>query len=101
MEDNDDCGTGTANTQGTKQGDPMEAAIRRTAAEGCCRHLAKDRIELLRVPWWTYGSQSMVDSRLVFFDANWETFQQHRIEEKTHNSLSYKELIESKWNTAA
>ena len=69
--------------------------------EGACRHFVKDRMELTGMRWRTDGAQAMLDLRSVFLNDDWEAFQQHRIEANSRNLYPNRELIESKWNTAA
>lgn len=79
------------------QGYPIGSGV----VEGACRHLVKDRMELTGMRWRTDGAQAMLDLRSVFLNGDWDTFQQHRIEEEHHKLYPYKEIIESRYNAAA
>lgn len=70
-------------------------------AEGACRHLVKDRMELTGMRWRTAGAQAMLDLRSVFLNGDWEAFQKHRIESERRKLYPYREIIDSRWNTAA
>ena len=52
-------------------------------AEGACRHLVKDRLELTGMRWRTNGAQFMLDLRSVFLNNQWDKFQSFRIEQAT------------------
>ena len=43
-------------------------------AEGACRHLVKDRLELTGMRWRTNGAQFMLDLRSVFLNNHWDKF---------------------------
>ncbi len=70
-------------------------------AEGACRHLVKDRMELTGMRWRTAGAQAMLDLRSVFLNGDWEEFGQHRIESERRKLYPYQEIIDSRWNAAA
>jgi len=70
-------------------------------AEGACRHLVKDRMELTGMRWRVVGAQAMLDLRSVFLNGDFEAFQKHRIETERRKLYPYREIIDSRWNTAA
>ena len=48
-------------------------------AEGACRHLVKDRMELTGMRWRIDGAQAMLDLRAMYLNDEWEALQAHRI----------------------
>jgi hypothetical protein len=51
-------------------------------AEGACRHLVKDRMELTGMRWRVPGAQAILDLRAVYVNGDWEAFQAHRAEQQ-------------------
>lgn len=49
-------------------------------AEGACRHLVKDRLELTGMRWERPGAQSMLHLRAIYLNGEWDTFVNYRIE---------------------
>jgi len=70
-------------------------------AEGACRHLVKDRMELTGMRWRTEGAQSMLDLRAVYLNDDWDAFQEHRVATNTRELYPYREHIEAEWQAAA
>lgn len=70
-------------------------------AEGACRHLVKDRMELTGMRWCVPGAQAMLDLRAVYLNGDWETFQQHRIKQERHRLYPYRSLVRRKRRKAA
>ena len=44
-------------------------------AEGACRHVVKDRLELTGMRWTVRGAQSVLHLRAIYINDDWETFQ--------------------------
>jgi len=70
-------------------------------AEGACRHLVTDRMELTGMRWRVPGAQAMLDLRAVYLNGDWETFQQHRIKQERHRLYPYRSLVRRKRGKAA
>jgi hypothetical protein len=51
-------------------------------AEGACRHLVKDRMELTGMRWRVPGAQAILDLRAVYVNGDWEAFQAHRADQQ-------------------
>jgi hypothetical protein len=49
-------------------------------AEGACRHVVKDRLELTGMRWTVNGAQSLLHLRAIYINGDWESFQNHYIE---------------------
>jgi hypothetical protein len=48
-------------------------------AEGACRHLVKDRMELTGMRWTVNGAQAMLHLRAVYLNADWDTYMNYYI----------------------
>lgn len=59
-------------------------------AEGACRHLVKDRMELTGMHWRVPGAQAMLDLRAVYINGDWDGFQQHRIVQERRRLYPYR-----------
>ena len=59
-------------------------------AEGACRHLVKDRMELTGMHWRVPGAQAMLDLRAVYLNGDWDGFQQHRIAQERRRLYPYR-----------
>jgi len=59
-------------------------------AEGACRHLVKDRMELTGMRWCVPGAQAMLDLRAVYLNDDWDGFQQHRIKQERRKLYTYR-----------
>jgi hypothetical protein len=70
-------------------------------AEGACRHLVKDRMELTGMRWCVAGAQAMLNLRAVYINEQWDEFQQRRIEQERQRLYPYRLLVERKWKAAA
>jgi hypothetical protein len=70
-------------------------------AEGACRHLVKDRMELTGMRWRVPGAQAMLDLRAVYINGDWDAFQTHRIQEERHTLYPYWSLVRRKRSNAA
>jgi hypothetical protein len=70
-------------------------------AEGACRHLVKDRMELTGMRWCVDGAQTMLDLRAVFINGDWEQFQAHRVKPEQRKLYPYKRMIKRKLRKAA
>jgi hypothetical protein len=62
-------------------------------AEGACRHLVKDRMELTGMRWRVPGAQAMLDLRAVYINGDWDRFQQHRTEQERRRLYPYRRQI--------
>ena len=51
-------------------------------AEGACRHLVKDRLELTGMRWERKGAQSMLHLRAIYLNGEWDAFVNYRIEKE-------------------
>lgn len=51
-------------------------------AEGACRHLVKDRLELTGMRWERKGAQSMLHLRAIYLNREWDQFVNYRIEKE-------------------
>jgi len=51
-------------------------------AEGTCRNLVKDRMELTGMRWERRGAQSMIPLRALYLNGEWKTFINYRIEKE-------------------
>lgn len=49
-------------------------------AEGACRHVVKDRLELTGMRWTVHGAQAMLHLRAIYLNDDWEPFQNYYIE---------------------
>lgn len=49
-------------------------------AEGACRHVVKDRLELTGMRWTVKGAQSLLHLRAIYLNDDWDSFQHHYIE---------------------
>ena len=70
-------------------------------AEGACRHLVKDRMELTGMRWRIPGAQAMLNLRAVYLNDDWEAFQQHRIKQERRRLYPYRSLVQRKRRKAA
>ena len=59
-------------------------------AEGACRHLVKDRMELTGMRWCVPGAQAILDLRAVYLNGDWDGFQQHRIKHERRRLYPYR-----------
>jgi hypothetical protein len=68
------------------------------AAEGTCRNLVKDRLELSGMKWEHAGAQSMIYLRALYLNDEWNDFVTYRVEreqEKLYGSDTiYSQLSE-------
>ena len=70
-------------------------------AEGACRHLVKDRMELTGMRWRIEGAQAMLDLRAVYLNDDWDAFQKHRIKQARRSLYPYLRMIRREWRNAA
>jgi hypothetical protein len=49
-------------------------------AEGACRHLVKDRMELSGMRWEMEGAQAVISLRALHLNNQWDAFIEHRIQ---------------------
>lgn len=70
-------------------------------AEGACRHLVKDRMELTGMRWRTDGAQAMLDLRAVYLNDDWNAFQKHRIKQERRRLYPYLRTVRREWRNAA
>lgn len=62
-------------------------------AEGACRHLVKDRMELTGMRWCVPGAQAILDLRAVYVNGDWDRFQEHRVEQERRRLYPYRAQI--------
>jgi hypothetical protein len=62
-------------------------------AEGACRHLVKDRMELTGMRWCVPGAQAILDLRAVFINGDWDEFQQYRIAQERRRLYPYRSAL--------
>ncbi len=80
------------------QGYPIGSGV----AEGACRHLVKDRMELTGMRWSLPGAQAMLDLRAVYLNDDWDRFHAHRIKTECRRLYPYRTaVIRSKRRRAA
>lgn len=48
-------------------------------AEGACRHVVKDRMELTGMRWTVAGAQSLLHLRTIYLNGDWDPFVEHYI----------------------
>ena len=70
-------------------------------AEGACRHLVKDRMELTGMRWRTEGAQAMLDLRAVYLNDDWDAFQKYRIKRERRRLYPYLRTVRREWQEAA
>lgn len=70
-------------------------------AEGACRHLVKDRLELTGMRWRTAGAQAMLDLRAVYLNDDWDAFQRQRVKQERRRLYSYLRIVRQHWRSAA
>ena len=71
-------------------------------AEGACRHLVKDRMELTGMRWGLHGAQAILHLRAVYLNDDWEKFQTHRMKTECSRLYPYRNaVIRSKRRHAA
>jgi hypothetical protein len=51
-------------------------------AEGTCRHLVKDRMELTGMRWEVAGAQAMLHTRAIHINGEWDQFVAYRVEKE-------------------
>jgi hypothetical protein len=70
-------------------------------AEGTCRHLVKDRMELTGMHWRIPGAQAMLELRAVYLNEDWDAFQKHRIAQERSRLYPYQSLVRKRWRRVA
>jgi hypothetical protein len=70
-------------------------------AEGACRHVVKDRMELTGMRWCTDSAQAMLDVRGMYLGEDWMEFNEYRIREETDRLYPYRDEVELCWSKAA
>lgn len=70
-------------------------------AEGACRHVVKDRMELTGMRWCTDSAQAMLDVRGMYLGEDWLDFNEYRIREETERLYPYRDEVEQCWSIAA
>jgi hypothetical protein len=58
-------------------------------AEGACRHVVKDRMELTGMRWTLQGAQSMLHLRAIYLNGDWENYMESYIQ--TEQSRLYRQ----------
>ena len=49
-------------------------------AEGACRHVVRDRMEMTGMRWTVAGAQSMLHLRAIYLNDDWDDYLDHYIE---------------------
>lgn len=80
-----------------KAGYPIGSGV----AEGACRHLVKDRMELTGMRWTTTGAQAMLNLRAIHLNDEWGHFNRHRIDEEQKRLYPYRAAVQAEWRKAA
>ena len=70
-------------------------------AEGACRHLVKDRMELTGMRWRVPGAQAMLDLRAMHINGDWDSFQEHRVEQERRRLYPYRPQALRMWKKVA
>jgi len=70
-------------------------------AEGACRHLVKDRLELTGMRWRTAGAQAMLGLRAVYLNDDWDAFQRQRVKQERRRLYPYLRIVRQHWRSAA
>jgi hypothetical protein len=70
-------------------------------AEGACRHLVKDRMELTGMRWNTQSAQAMLDVRSMYLGDDWAEFNEYRIQEENRRMYPYRKAVEQSLSVAA
>lgn len=80
------------NRQHMKYGEYLAAGypIGSGVAEGACRHLVKDRMEQTGMRWTVKGAQSMLHTRALYLNNDWNAFVAYRIEQEQLSLYPYK-----------
>lgn len=80
-----------------KAGYPIGSGV----AEGACRHLVKDRLELTGMRWTTDGAQAMLHLRAVHLNDEWDDFNRRRIDDEQKRLYPYRAAVQNQWKNAA
>jgi len=70
-------------------------------AEGACRHLVKDRMELTGMRWRVPGAQAVLDLRAVYINGDWDAFQEHRVKQERSRLYPYRSQMLRLWRKVA
>lgn len=70
-------------------------------AEGACRHLVKDRLELTGMRWSTPGAQAMLDLRAIYINGDWDTYQDFRMKQECQRLYPHREHVAKLLRNAA
>ena len=62
-------------------------------AEGACRRLVKDRMQLTGMRWGLPGAQAMLHLRAVYLNDDWDRFQAHRIKTECRRLYPYRTAV--------
>jgi hypothetical protein len=79
------------------QGYPIASGV----IEGACRHLVKDRMERAGMHWTPTGAQAMLDVRSVHVSAEWQQYQEYRIDKETSQIYPHRHLVDGPQYTLA
>ena len=80
-----------------KAGYPIGSGV----AEGACRHLVKDRMELTGMRWCVEGAQAMLNMRAIYLNDQWDAFNRHRVDQEQRCLYPYRSTIQAEWKRAA
>jgi hypothetical protein len=70
-------------------------------AEGACRHLVKDRMELTGMRWNKDSAQAMLDVRSMYLGEDWDDFLEYRIVQENKRLYPYRNAVEQDGRLAA
>ena len=70
-------------------------------AEGACRHLVKDRMELTGMRWRVEGAQAMLELRAMRLNEQWDAFNHHRAEQEQQRLYPFRPFVNRAWKKAA
>jgi len=71
------------------QGYPIGSGM----AEGTCRNLVKDRMELTGIEWEYLGAQAMIYTRALYLNGEWDQFTAYRAEKEQERLYARAQII--------
>lgn len=70
-------------------------------AEGACRHLVKDRMELTGMRWRVEGAQAMLELRAMRLNDQWDAFMDYRAKQEQERLYPFRHFVNRAWKKAA
>jgi hypothetical protein len=58
-------------------------------AEGACRHVVRDRMELAGMRWSVAGAQAVLDMRSVEINGDWASFWEYRTQQESERLYAH------------